>query len=88
MGQQPGSVAVNHGGLWIPRQQFESAPGYFFLEPFFSCSSRELRARGTLLESREKKFMAGGLPVCYAINAERMQARKIAPNIPAPPMLT
>ena len=29
-GIKPGSVAVNHGGLWIPRQQFESAPGYFF----------------------------------------------------------
>ena len=29
-GTKPGSVAVNHGGLWIPRQQFESAPGYFF----------------------------------------------------------
>ena len=25
---------VNHGGLWIPRQQFESATGYFFLYCF------------------------------------------------------
>ena len=34
-GTKPGSVAVNHGGLWIPRQQFESAPGYFLSQWFF-----------------------------------------------------
>jgi hypothetical protein len=34
--QQPGSVAVNHGGLWIPRQQFESAPGYVLFVTFFA----------------------------------------------------
>lgn len=33
--KQPGSVAVNHGGLWIPRQQFESAPGYSLFVTFF-----------------------------------------------------
>ena len=25
---QPGSVVVKHGGLWSPRPQFESGPGY------------------------------------------------------------
>ena len=35
MREQPGSVAVNHAGLWIPRQQFESAPGY---RTFFPCA--------------------------------------------------
>lgn len=35
MAQQSGSVAVNHGGLWIPRQQFESAPDYFSFQILF-----------------------------------------------------
>jgi hypothetical protein len=35
LGIQPGSVAVNHAGLWIPRQQFESAPGYLLYNGIF-----------------------------------------------------
>ena len=41
LSEQPGSVAVNHAGLWIPRQQFESAPGYTFLSLFSSEERRD-----------------------------------------------
>jgi hypothetical protein len=28
-GLEPGGVAVKHRGLWSPRREFESLPGYY-----------------------------------------------------------
>src|SRR3972149_11372271 len=55
--QEPGGVAAKHRGLWSPRREFESLPGYSTsvtnaIAQIISCKPRKLANPHTILSRR------------------------------------